>query len=132
MDEQDFFRDLKVSLFKEKSNNWNQEYSLDNSVIEEVEWQNLSSAEKHHAVEQEALNRYPGVLTANEMQSMANLRGIPKALNSQIHLSNIRREWNAFYRQFDQAGTVPTKQQLLDKAKAIDDLLGHLFNPPLR
>ncbi len=132
MDELDFFRNVKASLFRERSKNGNREHSLINSFIEEIEWQNMSSAEKHHAVEQQVLNRYPGVLTANEMQSMANLRGIPKDINSQVHLRTIRREWDDFYDRYDLSGAIPTKQQLLDKAKQIDNLVGHLFDPPIR
>ena len=41
----------------------------------------------HHAVEQQVLKRYPGVVTEAEIHSLENLRGIPKALNSDLHLS---------------------------------------------
>ncbi|MEL6560187.1 MAG: hypothetical protein AAFQ94_18505 [Bacteroidota bacterium] len=47
-------------------------------------------------------------------------------------MSRIRTEWNNFYKPFDQTGTIPTKQQLLDKAKEIDDLYGNQFSPPTR
>jgi hypothetical protein len=36
----------------------------------------------HHAVEQQALRRYPGLITDAEMNSLENLRGIPKNINS--------------------------------------------------
>jgi len=62
------------------------------------------------------------------MHSLENLRGIPKEINSEIHLSKIRKEWNKFYRQ----NPNPTKQQLLDKATEIDDMFGTEFNPPVR
>ena len=80
----------------------------------------------HHAVEQQVLTRYPGVVSDAEMHSVENLRGIPKEVNSDVHLSQIRREWNQFYRQ----NANPTQQQLLDKATEIDTKYGSQFNPP--
>lgn len=82
----------------------------------------------HHAIEQQVLSVYPGLITESELHSIENLRGIPKGINGEYHLSNIRREWNAFYNQYPNA----TKQQLLDKATEIDDKYGHLFDPPIR
>lgn len=83
----------------------------------------------HHAVEQQTLRRYPGVVTSSEMHSLENLRGIPKGdVNNRVHLSAIRKEWNRFYK----ANPNPTKQQLLDHATTIDNKYGHLFNPPVR
>jgi hypothetical protein len=87
---------------------------------------------RHHAVEQQVIIKYPGIISDVEMQSINNLRGIPKDINSEVHLSAIRKEWNDFYKYFDQTGTAPTKQQLLDKATEIDNKFGYLFNPPLR
>ncbi|WP_254618369.1 RHS repeat-associated core domain-containing protein, partial [Vibrio metschnikovii] len=82
----------------------------------------------HHAVEQQVLKRYPDVVSESEMHSLENLRGIPKEVNSDVHLSKIRKEWNRFYRE----NPSPTKQQLLDKATEIDDKFGAQFNPPIR
>ncbi len=83
----------------------------------------------HHAVEQQVLDRYPGVLTDSELHSLENLRGIPNGANAQTHLREIRKEWNAFYRQHPEHAT---KEQLLDKATEIDNKYGHLFGPPIR
>ncbi|MEM6499894.1 MAG: hypothetical protein AAF709_24695, partial [Pseudomonadota bacterium] len=82
----------------------------------------------HHAVEQQALKRYPGLVSEAEIHSLENLRGIPKSVNSDLHLSKIRREWNQFYRQ----NANPTQQQLLNKASEIDARYGSQFNPPVR
>lgn len=83
----------------------------------------------HHAVEQQTLRRYPGVVSESEMHSLDNLRGIPKGeINNRVHLSQIRKEWNRFYK----ANPSPTQDQLLDFATKIDDKFGHLFNPPIR
>ncbi|MED5526903.1 MAG: hypothetical protein VX447_19415 [Pseudomonadota bacterium] len=82
----------------------------------------------HHAVEQQVQKRYPGIVSESEMHSLENLRGIPKDINSDVHLSKIRKEWNKFYRQ----NPSPTKEQLLDKATEIDNKYGAQFNPPTR
>jgi hypothetical protein len=82
----------------------------------------------HHAVEQQVLTRYPGLVSDSQMHSVENLRGIPKELNSDLHLSQIRREWNQFYRQ----NPNPTQQDLLDKATQIDAKFGAQFKPPVR
>lgn len=84
----------------------------------------------HHAVEQDVIaKKYPDLgITPNEMHSLDNLRGIPKEINSEIHLSEIRKEWNKFY--FDNPS--PSKQDLLDKATEIDDKFGYQFTPPVR
>ena len=81
----------------------------------------------HHAVEQQALKRYPGVVSESEIHSLENLRGIPNELNSDLHLSQIRREWNQFYRQTPN----PTQDMLLQKATEIDVKFGAQFNPPV-
>ncbi len=80
-------------------------------------------------IEQQALKKYPGVLTENELHSLENLRGIPTSANAKTHLREIRKEWNEFYRQHPEHAT---KEQLLDKATEIDDKYGRLFDPPIR
>src|SRR3954454_3997782 len=82
----------------------------------------------HHAVEQQVQVRYPGVVSDSKLHSLDNLRGIPKEINSDVHLSEIRKEWNRFYRTHPE----PTQQQLLDKATEIDDKYGTQFKPPVR
>lgn len=79
----------------------------------------------HHAIEQQALTRYPGVVSEAEIHSLENLRGIPNEINSDVHLSQIRREWNKFYRQ----NPASTKQQLLQQATEIDEKFGSQFRP---
>ena len=84
----------------------------------------------HHAVEQAVITKhYPHLdITPNEMHSLDNLRGIPKELNSKMHLSDIRKDWTAFYKENPNA----TKQDLLDQATKMDDKYGHQFVPPVR
>ncbi|AZA77808.1 RHS repeat-associated core domain-containing protein [Chryseobacterium joostei] len=79
----------------------------------------------HHAVEQQVLKRYPGIVTESEMHSLDNLRGIPKTINSDVHLSQIRKIWNKFYKETPN----PTKQDLLDQATLVDKKFGSQFTP---
>jgi hypothetical protein len=81
----------------------------------------------HHSVEQQILKRYPGLFTEAEIHSLKNLRGVPKSINPELHLSKIRRAWNDFYRTHVR----PTKQQVLDFAAQLDRQFGSLFEPPL-
>ncbi|MCH5345342.1 MAG: hypothetical protein J1E64_15050 [Acetatifactor sp.] len=60
----------------------------------------------HHSVEQQVLKRYPGLFTAEEINAYEMLRGIPKEVNSDLHLSKIRTAWNNFYKKVD-AGEIP-------------------------
>jgi hypothetical protein len=85
----------------------------------------------HHAVEQQVLNKFPGVVTQSQIHSLENLRGIPYEANSDVHLSQIRIEWNRFYKPFIESGTSPTLEQLLQKATEIDARLGSQFRPPV-
>jgi len=85
----------------------------------------------HHAVEQQVLDLFPGVVTAKEINSLENLRGIAKgAEGTTLHQSTIRKEWNDFYNSL--GGRIPSKQELLDYAKYIDDEYGKFFIPPIR
>ncbi len=87
----------------------------------------------HHAVEQQVLQRYPGVLSESEVNSLRNLRGIEKGpAGTELHQIILRQEWDDFYETADDAGVVPTKQELLDFAKHLDDLYGSMFIPPIR
>ena len=69
----------------------------------------------HHAVEQQTLTRFPGVVTESEINSLENLRGIPNDVNADVHLSTIRTEWNQFT-----GNSQPNKEELLQKATEID------------
>ena len=120
------FGNDNIDSFKALKRKWEGEFP--NTVDEN----GISKVVRHHAVEQQVLTRYPKVVTRKEMHSMANLRGIPKDKNSDIHLSKIRREWNKFYKKFESQGKFPTKDELLQKATEIDDKYGHLFDPPIR
>ncbi|WP_198351479.1 hypothetical protein [Streptomyces typhae] len=82
----------------------------------------------HHAVEQQVLTKYPGLFSKSEINSIENLRGIPKSTNADLHLGRIRVLWNGFYRTHSS----PTRQQVLDYATFIDDFVGNEFTPRIR
>lgn len=82
----------------------------------------------HHAIEQNVLKNYPGLIDELEMHSLQNLRGIPKELNNSLHLNEIQKIWKRFYKNHP----TPTREDLIKQAAQIDDLFGHLFNPPIR
>ena len=75
------------------------------------------------------MTKFPGLVTEEEIHSLENLRGIPKGVKGEVHLSQIRREWDQFYDQFINTGTAPTKSQLLQKATEIDSKFGSMFMP---
>jgi hypothetical protein len=80
----------------------------------------------HHAVPQRTLKLYPSEVTVPEIHSLENLRGIPNSINSEVHLSQIAKEWNQFYK----ANPNATQAQLLQKATEIDAKYGPQFRPP--
>jgi predicted DNA-binding protein len=83
----------------------------------------------HHAVEQQVQTLYPDVVSDSELHSLDNLRGIPKgSINNRVHLSAIRKLWNAFYDN----NPNPSQQDLLNFAGRIDDEFGDVFDPPLQ
>ncbi|RPD42466.1 hypothetical protein EG028_04635 [Chitinophaga barathri] len=82
----------------------------------------------HHAIEQQVLKNFPTLFTSAEINSLENLRGIPKTVNSDLHLSRIRIQWNRFIENTPN----PTRAQFMEKAKEIDDLYGNEFFPPIR
>ena len=94
---------------------------------------NSEIGQVHHAVEQTALTRYPGVVTEAELHSLENLRGIPVGPEgTNLHQSLLRREWDVFYESFESVGKTPTKKDLLDYAKLVDGKYGARFVPPVR
>jgi hypothetical protein len=84
----------------------------------------------HHAIEQDLLVMWPRLFSANEINSIENLRGIPKELDDTLHKSVIRKEWNRFYLQHE--ASPPTRQQVIEFAQRIDAKLGGKFVPKAR
>ena len=80
-------------------------------------------------MEQQVLKRYPGLFTAEEINAYDMLRGIPKDINSKVHLSSIRIEWNNFYKKVDAGEIALTKENFLKIALEIDKLFGKQFDP---
>ncbi|UAL48001.1 LXG domain-containing protein [Sutcliffiella horikoshii] len=82
----------------------------------------------HHAIEQQVLKKYPNLFSLEEIHALENLRGIPKEINSDIHLSKIRKDWNRFYRNHPN----PTKEDMINYMIELDKKYGKSFNPPLK
>ncbi|WP_427138636.1 T7SS effector LXG polymorphic toxin [Psychrobacillus psychrodurans] len=82
----------------------------------------------HHAIEQQILKRHPNIFSLEEIHALENLRGIPKEINSDIHLSKIRRDWNRFYRN----NPNPTKEEVINYMIELDKKYGGNFNPPVK
>ncbi|OFD48731.1 hypothetical protein BWGOE2_03840 [Bacillus mycoides] len=81
----------------------------------------------HHAVEQQVLKKYPNLFTEAEIHDIQNLRGIPKEINNEIHLSSIRKDWNEFYKSHPN----PTKKEVIDYMIELDKRYGDKFTPPV-
>ena len=79
----------------------------------------------HRAIEHQVLEMYPGLFTEAEIFALDNLRGIPNELNSDLHLSQIRKGWNRFY----DANPEATREDILNKVVDIDQMFGHQFLP---
>lgn len=84
----------------------------------------------HHSIEQQVLRKYPNIFSEVEINKLEMLRGIPNEVNSEIHLSAIRKEWNKFYAEVDAGEISLTKESFfLKKARELDSLYGTKFNP---
>ncbi len=86
----------------------------------------------HHSVEQQVLKKYPDIFTKEEIHAYESLRGIPNEVNSEIHLSKIRIEWNKFYKDIAKGKIEPTKENFLNKVKEIDEKFGDKFKPKIK
>lgn len=86
----------------------------------------MSKLVVHHAVEQQVLKLYPGRFGKYELHSIENLRGVPRVLNSELHLRQIRGMWDAFYDEYPNA----SRSQILEYAGRVDTEVGSLFVPP--
>ncbi len=83
----------------------------------------------HHAIEQQAAKKlYPGLVSEEELHGLPNLRGIPKDVNADIHLSKMRKDWNQFYRTHPNA----TRAELDAYRAELDKKYGQHFNPPVK
>ncbi len=96
----------------------------------------------HHAIELQALRRYPGVFTPGELNSFTNMRGIPAEVGGrrQLHNAKVREMWDRHYRQLDQTirrrGLTPgtpaynnlVRRWLTSARDEIDYVLGQFFS----
>ncbi|MER9545556.1 hypothetical protein NKI72_26480 [Mesorhizobium sp. M0437] len=88
---------------------------------------NIEDVVIHHLAEQQLLKRLLNFLSKKKINSIENLRGIPKDLNDILHLVIIRGENDKFYEKYP----YPTEQQILDHSTMMDKKYGHHFVPPV-
>ncbi|HEY9868273.1 MAG TPA: hypothetical protein V6D08_03845, partial [Candidatus Obscuribacterales bacterium] len=85
--------------------------------------------EVHHAIPQAVLERYPTLFTANEVNSLEFLRGIPNeaTINGERVHKLITGSWNKFLKQ----NTNATREQVLNHLQELDNTYGAHFTPPI-
>jgi len=100
----------------------------------------------HHAIELDVLDRYPGAFSAEELNSIGNMRGIPAELlgRKELHSKALRSHWNRHYRLIDaeikrlglRPGTAAydelVRRYATDAAKEVDHVLGQFFSESRR
>src|SRR5262249_25636149 len=87
----------------------------------------------HHAVEQQLLTKWSTLnISASEIHSLENLRGLPPGQAGRDLHQLITNDWENWIRDWEAAGKVPTREDVLSMAKTIDDDFGYLFIPPIR
>ncbi|MER9116631.1 hypothetical protein NKH93_08410 [Mesorhizobium sp. M0954] len=103
------------------TNNYRKAYAQANPDV------NIEDVVIHHPAEQQLLKRLLNFLSKKKINSIENLRGIPKDLNDILHLVIIRGENDKFYEKYP----YPTEQQILDHSTMMDKKYGHHFVPPV-
>jgi hypothetical protein len=86
----------------------------------------------HHSVEQQVLRKFSGMFSVEEINKVNSLRGIPISINNEVHLSEIRREWNKFYKAIRKGEIAAIKGNFIKKAQEIDVMFGDQFDPPVK
>lgn len=81
----------------------------------------------HHSIEWQVLRHWPGLFTPAELNALDNLRGIPKGSNSAMHLHEIRRGWDRFYKRFPPGRPAPTRAQVIAHRNNLDWVYGRYF-----
>jgi outer membrane biosynthesis protein TonB len=96
----------------------------------------------HHGIEIQALKRYPGAFSVDEVNDEEGMRGIPpeKGGKRQLHNSKIREVWDRHYVKLDelikQQGLKPgtaayksfVRKYLLDARSEMDHLYGQFYS----
>ena len=86
--------------------------------------------EVHHALPQALLDRHPGLFKAKEIHSLKYLRGIPKTAmkdGERLH-KLISDSWKEFLEDHQK----PTRAQVLEHMRGLDEEYGRYFMPPLK
>ena len=86
--------------------------------------------EIHHALPQDLLFRCPGLFSAKEVHDIKYLSGIPKKamVNGERVHQLFTNSWTKFLKQ----NTNPTREQVLEHMRHLDELYGRFYVPPLK
>lgn len=73
----------------------------------------------HHAIEQQVLEKYPGLFKPTEINALENLRGVKKSFfDDKVHKSWMRNMWDDFYKEHPPGQA--SKQDFYNKRAEID------------
>lgn len=86
--------------------------------------------EVHHALPQSLRDHYPGMFKAKEVHSLKYLSGIPET--AKHHGKGVHDLMTASWEQFKKKNASPTREQVLEHMRKLDDVYGRYFVPPLK
>jgi hypothetical protein len=84
----------------------------------------------HHAIPRKVLNVFGHIFNPGEIHALENLRGIPIAINRELHLGTIGTRWKNFFSDLERSGITDPNQvrRLIKRMKDIVDKdYGHQF-----
>lgn len=86
--------------------------------------------EVHHALPQTLLDRHPGLFKAREIHSLKYLSGIPDA--AKHNGKGVHDLITASWKRFLEDHSNPTRKQVLEHLRKLDEEYGRYFVPPLK
>ena len=86
--------------------------------------------EIHHALPQDLLFRCPGLFSAKEVHDIKYLSGIPK--NAMVNGERVHQLFTNSWTRFLKQNTNPTREQVLEHMRHLDELYGRFYVPPLK
>ena len=85
--------------------------------------------EIHHALPQDLLFRCPGLFTAKEVHDIKYLSGIPK--DARVNGRRVHQLFTSSWQDWLKVNTNPTREQVLEHMRHLDQLYGRFYVPPL-
>ena len=86
--------------------------------------------EIHHALPQDLLFRCPGLFSAKEVHDIKCLSGIPK--NAMVNGERVHQLFTNSWSKFLKQNTNPTREQVLEHMRHLDEVYGRFYVPPLK